>query len=34
LGLQPRQRLAKVWAKNQAWESHFMFPGVWESVRE
>ncbi len=28
LGLRPRQGLAKVWAKNDAWESHFMFPGV------
>jgi len=34
LGLRPRQGLTKVWAKNQAWESHFMFLGVWESVRE
>jgi hypothetical protein len=28
LGLQPRQRLAKVRAKNETWESHFMLPGV------
>jgi hypothetical protein len=24
----PRQGLMKVWAKNEAWESHFMFPVV------
>jgi hypothetical protein len=34
LGLQPRQGLVKVQAKNVAWESHFMFLGVWESVKE
>ncbi len=34
LGSWPRLGLAKVRAKSQAWESHFMFPGVWESVRE
>jgi len=28
LGSQPRQRLAKVQAKNEAWESHFMLPRV------
>jgi hypothetical protein len=26
--------LAKVHAKIETWESHFMVPGVWESVRE
>jgi len=26
LGSWPRQVFAKVWAKNEAWESHFMFP--------
>ncbi len=34
LGLRSRQRLAKVWAKSEAMESHFMLLGVWESVRE
>jgi len=34
LGSQPRQGLAKVWAKKEAQESHFMLPGVQESVRE
>jgi hypothetical protein len=34
LGSRPRRKLAKVWAKNEAWESYFMLPGVWESVRE
>jgi hypothetical protein len=34
LGLQPRQGLVKVRAKNEAWESHFMLSGVWESVSE
>jgi len=34
LGLQPRQGLEKVRAKCEAWESHFMFSGVQESVRE
>jgi hypothetical protein len=34
LGSQPKQGLAKVWAKSETWESHFMFPGMQESVRE
>jgi hypothetical protein len=34
LGSRPRRKLAKVWAKNEAWESYFMLPGMWESVRE
>ncbi len=34
LGLQPRQGLARVRAKREAWESHFMLLGVHESVRE
>jgi hypothetical protein len=34
LGSQPRQGFAKVRAKYEAWESHFMFPGVQKSVRE
>ncbi len=34
LGLRPRQGLANVWAKSEAQEFHFMFPRVWESVRE
>jgi hypothetical protein len=34
LGSWPKQRLVKVQAKSEAWESHFMLPGVWESVRE
>ncbi len=34
LGLRPRQRLAKVWANNEAWESHFMLVKVYESARE
>jgi hypothetical protein len=34
LGLQPRQGLAKVQAKYEARESHFMLPRVQESVRE
>jgi len=34
LGLQPRQGFMKVWAKREAWESHFMLLGVQESVRE
>jgi len=29
-----RQGLVKGWAKSEAQESHFMFPGVWEYVRE
>jgi hypothetical protein len=28
LGLWLRQRLANVWAKNEVWESQFMFPRV------
>jgi hypothetical protein len=28
LGSRPRQGLAKVRAKNETWESHFMFVGV------
>jgi hypothetical protein len=28
LGLWPKQRFAKVRAKNEAWESHFMLPVV------
>jgi hypothetical protein len=34
LGLWPRQRLVKVQAKCEGWESNFIFPRVWESVRE
>ncbi len=34
LGLWPRQGLAKVRAKNEAQESHFMLSRVWESVKE
>jgi len=34
LGSRPRQGLAKVRAKSEAQESHFMLPGVWECVRE
>jgi len=34
LGSRPRQGLARVWAKSEAWESYFMLLGVWESVRE
>jgi hypothetical protein len=34
LGLQLKQGLAKVRAKKEARESHFMFPGVQESVKE
>jgi len=34
LGSWPRQGLAKVQAKSEAWKSHFMLLGVWESVRE
>ncbi len=33
LGLQPQQRLAKVRAKSEAQESHFMLPGVWKYGR-
>ncbi len=34
LGSQPRQRLVRLWAKREAWESHFMLPGMQNSVRE
>jgi len=34
LGSQPRQGLVKVRAKCESQESHFMFLGVWENVRE
>jgi hypothetical protein len=34
LGSQPKQRLAKVPAKREAHESHFMLPRMWEAVRE
>jgi hypothetical protein len=34
LGWQPKEGLAKVWAKREARESHFMFPRVYESVKE
>jgi hypothetical protein len=34
LGLRPKQGLAKARAKREARESHFMLPGVQESVRE
>jgi hypothetical protein len=34
LGSWPRQGLLKVRTKSEAYESHFMLPGVWESVRE
>jgi hypothetical protein len=34
LGSRPRQGLVKMQAKNEAQESHFMLPGVRESVRE
>jgi hypothetical protein len=34
LGSQPRQGLARVWAKREAQKSHCMLPGVYESVRE
>jgi hypothetical protein len=34
LGSWPKQGLAKVRAKCEGRESHFMFPRVWESVRE
>jgi hypothetical protein len=34
LSLQPRQGLAKVWAKTEARESHFVFLRMLESVRE
>jgi hypothetical protein len=28
LGSQPKQRLARVWAKREAREAHLIFPGV------
>jgi hypothetical protein len=34
LGLRPRQGLARLQAKREAWESYFMLPGVQKSVRE
>jgi hypothetical protein len=34
LGSWPKQGLARVRAKKEAWESHLMFMGVYESVRE
>jgi hypothetical protein len=34
LGSRPKQGLVKVRAKCEAREAHFMFPGVWENVRE
>jgi hypothetical protein len=34
LGLRPKQGLVKVQAKREAWELHFMLPGVQENVRE
>jgi hypothetical protein len=34
LGLWSKQGLAKVQAKNEAQESHFMFLGMWGSVKE
>jgi hypothetical protein len=34
LGSWSKQRFAKVQAKSEAWESNFMLPGMWESVRE
>jgi len=34
LGSQPRQELARLWAKREARESCRMLPGVQESVRE
>jgi hypothetical protein len=34
LGLRPRQGLARVQAKREAWESHFMLSGVQKIVRE
>jgi len=30
LGSQLRQWLVRVWAKSEAWESHFILPRVWE----
>jgi hypothetical protein len=34
LGLQPRQGLAKVWAKREAQKSHFMLLRMQNSVKE
>jgi hypothetical protein len=34
LGLRSKQGLAKVWAKCESRESHFMLLGMQESVRE
>ncbi len=34
LGSRPKQGLAKVWAKNEAWKSHFMLSEMWENVKE
>jgi hypothetical protein len=34
LGSQLMQRLARMWAKREAHESHFMLPGMQKSVRE
>jgi len=34
LGLRPRQRLAKVQAKRETQESHFMLLEVWEGANE
>jgi hypothetical protein len=34
LGLWPRQGLARVRAKKEAWDSHLMLLGVYESVRK
>jgi hypothetical protein len=33
LGWRLKQGLAKMWAKNETRESHFMFPGGWEYER-
>ncbi len=34
LGLRPRQGLAKLWAKGEAWDSHLMLLEVQKNVRE
>jgi hypothetical protein len=34
LGSRPRQRLVRVWAKKEAYESHLMFMGMQKSVRK
>jgi len=34
LGSWPRQGFVKVQANNEAQDSHFMLPKVWESMRE